>query len=258
VLHELAVHRRFVFANALTEMRHRYAGTAMGVVWHVIHPLSLLLLFSFVFSGLLPARLPNSASPTVFLISGLLPWLAFADCLSRCTTALTDNAHYIRKIALPEVLFAARTAVTSAILMMISICLVIIGSLFSGVPLSWSLLTIPLAALLLSGFAFGLGLMLAPIHVFLKDTAQTVGMLVQFWMWLSPVILAEEILPQALRAAQTFNPVYWYLRGIRDPLLTGQVAPIQAWAVMLLACFGTIWIGYRVLRRLRGDIRDAI
>ena len=260
MLASLIEHRRFVFANAWTEMRYRYAGTTMGILWHVIQPLSLIALFSFVFSGLFPARTGTAGSVNflVYITTGMLPWLAFADCILRCTTSLTDNAHYLRKIALPEVLFVARTAVTAGLMMLVSLALVAITALICGVSPSWSLLSVPVAGLLMIAFGFGVGLILAPLHVFLRDTGQTIGMLLQFWMWLTPVVLSEATLPRLLRDAQVINPASWFVRAIREPFISGQVAGPLDWLMMAAMAGGAMALGQRLLTRLRSEVRDTI
>jgi lipopolysaccharide transport system permease protein len=257
---QLVKHRRFVAANAWTETRHRYAGTAMGAFWHIIQPLMLIVLFAFIFSGLFPARpaAAGQAGTLIYIMSGMLPWLAFADCMARCTTSLTDNAHYLRKISLPEILFVARTGVTAGIMMALSLGLTLAAAVLSGVTPSWSWLTMPAAAALFVAFGFGLGLILSPVHVFLRDTGQAVGVLTQFWMWMTPVVMVEDMLPPALRQFQTVNPAYWFIRAIREPLMTGQAAAPAVWVIMLALVAGSIWIGQRLLDRARSEVRDML
>ena len=253
-------HQRFVLANAWSETRHRYAGTAMGAFWHVVQPLALIVLFSFIFAGVFPVRPgANSVSTSlIYIMGGMLPWLAFADCLIRCTTSLTDNANYLRKLPLPESVFVARTAASAGLMMMISLALAMVAASLLGAQPSWSWLTVPLAGVLMIGFAFGVGLILAPIHVMLKDTGQAVGVFTQFWMWLTPVIIAENLLPKALQTAQAFNPAYWFVRAVRQPLITGEAAPLYAWVIMITLVVSTVFVGTRMLRSMHSEIRDLL
>ena len=257
---ELLRYWHFILANALSETRHRYAGTAMGVFWHVIQPLALIFLFSFIFAGYFPMRQGASSTTSSFLhiMSGMLPWLAFVDGLSRSTMSLTENAHYLRKLPLPESIFVARTAASAAVTMTISLALAAVATIVFGILPTLAWLTIPLAGFLMIGFAFGLGLILAPIHVFLRDTGQAVNVFTQFWMWLTPIVLAESVLPALLREAQTFNPAYWFVTAIRTPLLTGEAAPLHAWIVMVVLVVVTVLVGGRMTKVMRSDIRDTL
>lgn len=258
MISSLVTHRHFVFGNAWAEMRNRYAGTILGILWHAVQPISLILLFSFVFTELMSARGAGSNNYSIYIISGILPWLAFADCLTRCTTSLTDNANFIRKVALAEFLYVARAAVVAGILMMLSLLAVMIASIILGMRPTLAWLSIPAVGLLFILFGFGLGLMLAPFHVFLRDTGQATAMVLQFWMWLSPVILLEEIMPAGLRYAQNFNPAAYFIRALRDPLVNGTVTGMHNWLIMIMLVFGSVWIGQRLMQLTRSDIRDAL
>ena len=223
---DLANHRRFILNNAVAEARHRYAGTAMGMLWHVVQPLALVVLFAFLFGGMFPARFAGNGktSSLLYIMAGMLPWLAFADCVIRCTTSLTDNAQYLRKLPLPETVFVARTAVSSGLMMLVSLGAVFLVALGTGTMPAWAWLTVPAAGALLIAFAFGIGLIFANSHVFVKDTGQAVGVCVQFWMWLTPIVLTEGMMPSNLRRLQVINPASWFISAIRDPIVSGQVS----------------------------------
>ncbi len=250
-----------MFGNALIELRQRYAGTAMGILWHVVQPLGLILVFAFVFSEIMPMRGPAAGGATAFAVvlsAGLLPWLAFADAASRATSSLVDNAHYIRKIALPEWLFVLRSGVGSSIVMMISVILVMVAALLSGVSPRWTWILVPLFAFFFSCFGVAIGLMLSPLHVFMRDTAQVLGLVLQFTMWLSPVIILQSSMPDKLRALQKINPAAWYLDAIRGALFEGVTPSPGHWALMAAAPTVVFVIGYRFVRKTRSDIRDVL
>lgn len=259
MLRALIEHRRFIFNSALADLRYRYAGTSMGILWHVVQPLSLIALFSLLFAGLMSGKAgTNSSAATVlFITSGMLPWLAFSDCIARCTTSLTDNAHYLRKLALPEIVFVARSAVTAAMLMMLSLALVLVVAMFCGVAPKWSWLALPFAGLFMVMFGFGIGLVLAPLQVFFRDVGHGIGVLLQFWMWLTPVVLREEVLPRVLREAQVVNPAYWYLRAIRQSVF-GEAADPLTWFMVIAIAVLSMNLGRVLLWRVRSDVRDAL
>lgn len=261
MIKQLNLWRSFVFGNALIEMRQRYAGTGMGVLWHVIQPLGLILVFTFVFSEIMPTRGAagrGAANFAIMLSSGLLPWLAFTDATSRCTMALVDNAHYLRKIALPEWLFVVRSGIGSAVVMLISVVLVLAAALMAGVVPSVTWLAVPVVAILFSSLGISIGLLLSPIHVFVRDTGQVLGLVLQFAMWLSPVIVLEASMPEGLRYLQDFNPAAWYLRSIRGALFDGVLPSFWIWILMVAAPIVVLFLGQRFVRRVRSDVRDVI
>src|SRR5207247_5184233 len=93
-------YRAFIVKNALSDVRYRYAGSAMGIAWNVITPLAQIVIYSLVFSQIMVTRLAVPGSDTSFalyLCAGLLPWAAFSDCVQRGASAFIENAHYFKK-----------------------------------------------------------------------------------------------------------------------------------------------------------------
>src|SRR5215203_4287124 len=95
-------HRRYIWQGALADLRHRYAGTGLGVVWNVLHPLALIAVFSLVFSVIMrPRGVEAPYGYVLYLCSGLLPWLAFSECITRGANAFSENAAYLKKLPVP-------------------------------------------------------------------------------------------------------------------------------------------------------------
>src|SRR5215510_7830854 len=109
-------HRRFILGGASLELRQRYAGSAVGILWHVVTPLTQILIYGIVFSQLLRERggARGEAHYSVFLCAGLLPWLVFADSLTRGSGILLASENYLKKLAIPEIVFVAQSVATSA------------------------------------------------------------------------------------------------------------------------------------------------
>lgn len=262
MLATLLRHRRYILANALEDLRQRYAGTGLGILWNIAQPLALIAIFSLVFSQIMPtqfqARGGQTQSFLLFLCSGLLPWMAFVDCLSRVTGAFVDNAGYLRKLAIPELVFAARTAVTSTITLAIYLGLLFLtGTLLGHMPM-WAWLMMPLAGLLMIAFAFGLGLALGTLNVFLRDVAQLVAVVTQLWMWLSPIVYSVEILPATVQRLVWLNPFYPFVEIMRSAFLYGQMGQPLSWLLAIAWSSLAVILGWRVLRSLGAELRDVL
>ena len=114
----LIAHRGYIWRAAVHDFRHRYAGTSVGFMWNVIHPLALIVLFTVIFSTLMPISFESDGTHfpfVLYLCCGLLPWLAFADCVGRTTSAFVDNASFLKRLPLPEQVFVAKTALSSGL-----------------------------------------------------------------------------------------------------------------------------------------------
>jgi len=255
-------YRRYILANAVEDLRQRYAGTGLGVLWNVVHPLAMIAIFSLVFSQIMPNRFKSENGQTVsfllFLCSGLLPWLAFSDCLGRVTGTFVENAGYLKKLAIPELVFATRTAVTSAITLLIYLSLLIATALLLGLAPQWSWLLMLPAGLLMIALAFGMGLCFGTLNVFFRDIAQMIGLLLQLWMWLTPIVYSVEILPPAIHPLLWLNPFYPFVHIFRETFLFGHAGDPMAWGIAMAWAVGAAVLGRSVLTRLAPELRDVL
>jgi ABC-type polysaccharide/polyol phosphate export permease len=254
-------YRAFILRNAASDIRYRYAGSAAGILWHVINPLAQILIYTLVFSQLMEIRLPGSVTVGAFalyLCAGILPWTAFSDCVLRGANAFIENASYLKKLPIPEQVFVAQNAVTATMSLAVSMALLLVVSLVIGGVVSTAWLGVPLVLLLFQGFGFGLGLIFSTLNVFLRDIGQVLVIALQLWMWVTPVVYVEQILPAPLRALAPYNPAYPFIDALHRMVVAGQWPPAWEWPMMLAWATVTPIVGYLVLRALRPEIRDAI
>lgn len=260
MLASLTRYRAYILANAVQEFLYRYTGTSVGLLWNIINPVMMVVVFSIVFTYILPSRFAglDDLPFIVVLCSGLLPWLSFVDGIQRSTTSLVDNAGYLRKLAIPEEVFIAKAVVGSAILLAINLAVVMAVALLSGLTPNWSWLLAPLTGSLMILLAFGLGIALGTLTVFVRDIAQVVPIVTQAWMWLTPIVYASQTMPDALRAAQVANPAFPFIELLRDQVLFGRAGAPLHWLLAVGWTSLALIVGAIVLRRMRADLRDVL
>jgi lipopolysaccharide transport system permease protein len=258
VIINLYRHRGYIWRTALAEVRNRYAGSGMGAFWNIVQPLSMIVIFTVVFTQVFTRSEMFGVSYPVYLCTALLPWTAFSECLNRGTQSFVHNAIYLRKLPIPEQVFVAQTALATALSLAISFSLLVIFALALGHYPTWHWVLVPVPILLLLGLAFGVGLGLGTVNAFIRDVGQAVPIVLQIMFWTYPVVYVAETLPPAAQQALKFNPVYPYMEAIRELFIKYQMPPLWVWPAMLgwtaLAC----GLGYLVLRRLRPELRDVL
>ena len=254
-------YRAYILKNALSDVRHRYAGSAMGIAWNVVTPLAQIAIYSFVFSQIMAMRWTGqgaNASFTLYLCAGLLPWAAFSDCVLRGANAFIEHAHYLKKLPIPEQVFVAKNAAAATLFLGISMTLLGLVTLAAGGPLSSAWLGVPLALVLFQGFGFGLGLFFGTLNVFVRDIGHALAIAVSLWMWVTPIVYVEAILPERFQPLLAYNPAYPFIDALHRMIVGGEWPPAAQWAVMALWAGVASAAGYLVLRRLRPELRDAL
>jgi lipopolysaccharide transport system permease protein len=257
---QLWQHRRYILWGALVELRQRYAGSAIGIFWHVVTPLTQIVIYGIVFSQLLRERggARGETHYSVFLCSGLLPWLVFADCVTRGSGILLASENYLKKLAIPEVVFVAQSVGTSALTLGIYGAALLIMAAVTGVPPTPAWFLLPVVLLLFMALCFGVALIFSTLAVFFRDVVQMTGIATQIWFWITPIVYDMSVLRPGLKRVVELNPPSTYIASIRDILLRGIPPSWEEWAWMLAFAIGFVVVGFLVLGRLRSDLRDAL
>ncbi len=240
-------------------LRARYAGSALGLVWSLLNPLWQLLLFTFVFSRVLDFSIDEERTRNfgVFLFCGLLPWLAIHEGVSRSASAITDNADLVKKMRLPGELLVA-SLVLGALLhaavggVAFIVVLALIGEL-SATTLPLLLVAVPVQAALV----FGLGLGLAALNVYFRDTAQAVGLVLNAWFYVTPIIYSLFSISGApYRQWLEWNPLTGLVYLYRAAFLGGGV-PVSL-TPLLAATIAAVVFGGALFARLKHGLADEI
>jgi len=259
VIFNLYKHRAYIWRTALAEVRTLYAGAGLGVVWNFVQPLAMILIFTLIFTKVMPQRGEGMSVPfPIYLCSALLPWAAFSECLTRCTNSFVANAIYLRKLPIPEQVFVAQSALTSAINLVLSFALLVVVALALGHTPTWHWILLPIPMALLIAFGFGIGMFLGTLNAFIRDIGQAVPILLQLGFWSYPIVYHKDFLPAPLKAALPFNPIYPTMQSIRLLFIDGEVPKPGLWFGMFAWAFAAGALGYVVLRKLRRELRDVI
>lgn len=263
VLHSLYQHRSFILTHAVADLRRRYAGTSMGIVWNVLHPLAMLVIYAVIFTSLLGGQMEGIDAKfayPLFICTGFFPWLAFTECLQRGAVAFSSNAAYLRKLPVPEEIFVAQGTASACLTLIISFTLLLIASLAFGLAPGWTWLLIPIPLILLLLCGLGFGLVFGSLNVFFTDVAQLLGILLQVLFWLAPVIYQRQSpnLPAWLQKVMMFHPATPVLEATRDLFLYRMMPQLWTWPAMFAWAVVGLLLGSFVLKKLRPEIRDVI
>lgn len=257
--------RDFFWLLVRRDLKTRYAGSALGALWSLIHPVAMILVYIAIFSSLITDRSPG-ARPLDYaahLCGGMLVWLAFSEALQRCATALTDNSNFLQKIWFPPTLLHASilfnvTLVYGAGFVAL---LALLAAMGRAVPLS-ALAALPVIALAAAS-ATGLGLVLSGLHVFFRDTAQAIVVILQIGFWFNPIVYPKSMLEGSSvgnwSALLRLNPIENFVSMAQSFLGDPQAAPwpYAGWVVVLFPV-GAIALGAALFRRMLPDIRDGL
>lgn len=246
---------------AQREVTNRFAGSLLGGLWAFVHPLAMLLIYSFVFTTVLRVRaLTDGTVPfVVFLALALWPWMAFQEAVLRGTGAVVANAALVKKIPFAHELVVYAAVAASFAVQIFGYVLVLAFVAITGQTLHLEGLPLVLLALLALVFlATGLALLLGAVHVFVRDLEQGLSHALALLFYLSPILYAVSMVPDWLQPMMMLNPVAVLVEAARAGLLHGRMLPAAPELLATLFCVAVFVLGRVVFRRLSPYFEEAL
>lgn len=226
----------------------RFVGSGLGLVWAILSPLMLMGIFTFVFTFVFPSRMPGQGGPlpfVIWLLSGYGPWLAINEGIMSATTSVSSNAGIIKNIAFKPEILPVVGAMLGTVPLLVSFLIIVPLQFIEGHPPSIGYLILPLVIFLHLVFVSGIGLFLAALNVFIRDTALVLPNVLMLLLFGSPIFYPLTSYPEFLRPILIFNPFYVITTCYRVPILDGTFPPL--WMLPYLAgasallFFGGLW-----------------
>lgn len=243
------------------ELTHQYLGSLSGMLWVILQPLALLAIYSFVFVVVLKIKLPEADTTgfVPFLAVAFWPWTAFAEALRRAAGSIEEGAALIGKVSVPQEILVAANVLAAFALNLVGYVAVLIVLAMTGTTIIWSSLAwVVLWLLMLGLFAFGLGLLLASIQVFIRDLGHALGPILTFWFFATPILYSPALVPSQYQPWLDWNPMHACVSALRGLLLTGDWEPGRAdlWFAVCTAL--ALVLGMLVFRRLSPRFEDFL
>lgn len=242
------------------EIRGRYAGSLGGLLWSVLTPLCNMLIYIFVFSVVLKMRLRVAETGTdsfvVYLMAGLLPWMAFSEAMQAAGGTFVSRADLITKVSFPIQLLPL-TNVTVTFLLNTLGLLIFIGYLVLAGKGGLGWLWLPLVIAIHFFFTLGLVILTASLAVFIRDISQMMGLLISLWLYLTPILYPMSMVPERYRWLLYCNPMYPFIELYHQVLLRQCFVPLLACYALFMA-FISLIAGACFFSRARRAFADVL
>lgn len=260
-LRNLVERRALLFQLVRRDFEQRFVGSAAGWLWGVIHPLVLLLSWTFVFDLCLNIKLGKrevTQNYPLYLFSGFLPWLLFQDTVQRSAGCLLDHSNLIKKTIFPSEVAPLSVFLSSLVNHFIALILVMAAVALWLKHISVMVLLLPLYIIPLGLFAVGIAWIVSALNVYLRDTAQVLSVVLTLWFWLTPIFITETQYPERLRFLIAINPLAHLVRAYRERLLSYRPPNVEELAVVAGFAAATFVAGGLFFRHLKRGFADVL
>jgi lipopolysaccharide transport system permease protein len=246
---------------ALHRIKVRYRQSRLGLLWAVIQPLGMMLVFTLMFSFLRTSPSGDVPFP-LFAYAGLIPWTMFSSGLTNACTALTSQAALLTKVYFPREILPLTYIIAALVDMAVASILLGALMLWFGVPLAptaiWS---IP-AIVLLTGLLVGLGLVLSAVQVRYRDVGLALPLLMQMWLFATPVLYplaaARATLPDPFYTLYTLNPMAGIVDTFRRAVVLHQPPDFAALALSAVVVAALLPVAYIYFKYVELTMADVV
>ena len=255
--------RRFelIISLARRELLARYKGSALGIIWALVTPVVMIAIFTFIFAGLFGARFGargTSWDYALYLFCALLPWTMFQETLQQSSTTIVTHANLVKRVVFPLETLPVAQALAALGNQMFGTLALVVATLVVNHELHATILWLPALVIPQLIATLGAAWLVASLGVFWRDIAQGIALVLMAWMFLTPIIYPESIVPERYRPFINANPFTALVRSYRRIFLEGtapdwsSLAYFTAFAVVLFV-FGYWWFA-----KTRRNFADVI
>jgi homopolymeric O-antigen transport system permease protein len=260
-LRNLVEKRGLLLQLVRRDFQQRFVGSAIGWVWGLIHPLVQLLSWTFLFQGLMKYSLPGNEvtqNYPLYIFAGMLPWFLFSETVQRSASSILDQANLITKTVFPAEIVPVSVFLSCLVSHGLALALVISATGIFLNRISVFLLVLPVYTFIIGLFAVGVGWIVSSLHVFMRDTAQVLSVILTFWFFATPIMVPESQYPAWAHFLVVANPLAYLVRAYRRMLLSTRV-PDPA-DLLVAAAFGSavFLIGGLFFRHMKRGFADVL
>ena len=250
-------YRELLYFMVWRDIKVRYKQAVLGIAWAVLLPVVNIVVFTFVF-GILFHQNQNNPNYPLLSAAGLLPWGLFSGALMRSSVSLVGNTNLITKVYFPRLVIPMASVLSGLVDFGISAVIVLCLMLYYHMPLTWNLLWLLPLTLLVVLTALSVGLWLAALNVQYRDVGHIVPVLIQVWMYASPVAYSAGLVTGRItRIVYGLNPMAGVIQSFRWAIM-GSDPPGELFIVSVIMVILLFISGLFYFRRMERTFADTI
>ncbi|MGM9571615.1 MAG: ABC transporter permease [bacterium] len=251
---------RLILQLSANDFKSKFSGSYFGLLWALIQPIMTIFVFWFVFQVGFRTPIVEKVPFVLWFMTGLIPWFYFAESWSSGTNCFLEYSYLIKKVIFKVNLIPIIKIISALYLHIFFLFFMVVVFLLYGQPITIYIIQIFYYMFCLLVYLFSLVMLTSSIVVFFRDITQIVSILLQFGMWLTPIMWSYKMIPEKWRWFLNFNPMYYIVEGYRDSLFN----QIWFWDKLEMSCIfwgitGVLFVsGIVIYNKLKIHFADVL
>lgn len=255
VFSRLYQYRELLKSNVKKDIRGKYKGSFLGVLWSFINPLLTVLVYAIVFPYILRVKQENYL---IFLIVGVLPWTFVTNVVITGTRSVLDNAEIIKKVYFPREILPISVATSGLVNFIISCLIIIAFVIFSGIGLSKYALLLPVIAIIQYLLLLGIIFITSGINIYMRDLEYIMNFFLNMLFYATPIIYSVEMFPEKFRWILQINPLANIITEYRDIIFYKQMPNIPILIGTAAFSIVLVVVGYLIFRKVEKGFAEEV
>lgn len=248
-------YRELLKSNVKKEIRGKYKGSFLGVLWSFVNPLLTVLVYAIVFPYIMRVKTENYL---IFLIIGIIPWTFFTNVINQGMITVRMNEGIIKKVYFPREILPISVALSGLVNFFISCIIIVIFCIFGGVGVTWHIILLPIIALIQFVFSLGLILGLSAINIYIKDTEYIVQFFINMLFYATPILYQSTLFPEKIRWILYLNPMTQIIEAYRNIFLYHQLPGVMGILYVIIVSLIIFALGLAIFRKLEKGFAEQV
>ena len=249
-------YRELLKSNVKKEIRGKYKGSFLGILWSFVNPLLMTLVYALVFPFILRSSEPHYVT---YLVIGILPWNFFTTVISQGTFVVLANAGIIKKVYFPREILPISVATSGLINFFIQCLIIAIFLLFSGIGYSPYIIFLPFIILIQYVLLMGIVFITSAVNVYIRDLEYIVNFIVTMLFYATPILYSADLFKNSsISFIFKINPMAYIIDAYRDIFYYQQMPNLLALGIVFAICVGIFFIGLATFRKLEKGFAEEV
>ena len=255
ILNEIYKYKEFLKTNVKKDIRGKYKGSFLGVLWSFINPLLSVIVYAIVFRYIMRFSIDNYL---IYLISGIIPWTFFTSAINSGMNSILFNADIIKKVYFPRIILPISGVTSCLVNFLISCIIIVIFAFFSEVGISINLVWLFLIVIIQYFFTLGIVFILSAVEIYVRDIEHIVNFLISMLFYVTPILYTKDYVPEKFAFILKINPLSYIIDAYHNIFYYKQVPNFVDLGIIGLISFLALIFGYLIFNKLQKGFAEEV
>lgn len=255
LVRDLTNYREFLKSNVKKDIRGKYKGSFLGILWSFINPLLSVLVYAIVFPYIMRIKVENYL---IYLITGIIPWTFFTSSINMGLISVLSNADIIKKVYFPRIILPISTVTSCLVNFLISCVIILLFCLGSGLGISVQILWLPLIAIIQYIMLLGFTFILSAIEMYMRDIEHIINFILSMAFYVTPILYTPDIFPKKLAFVLKINPMAYLVNAYRSIFFYQKMPDLRGIGIVSIFSIIIFVIGYFVFEKLQKGFAEEV